>query len=146
MGLTTLNRVAKSKWILKAVVINDAIVKMAYWEPDKGIIALQLTVNLPVKRQARGKIVGTIIETSSEKINLWTCRGKVISFKGNVNWKTLGLFSYQFLPKLLFSIRVYQKCFLIPHLRHTCQVNDFRGRVNLFIAFSCLFCPPPFIV
>ena len=47
---------------------HDAIVKMAYWEPDVEIIALQLTVNLPVKRQARGKIVGTIIETSSEKI------------------------------------------------------------------------------
>ena len=47
---------------------NDAIVKMAYLEPDKGIIISQLTVNLPVKGQARGKIVGTIIETSSEKI------------------------------------------------------------------------------
>ena len=49
---------------------NDAIVKMAYWEPDNGIITSQLTVNLPVKRQGRGKIVGTIIETSSEKISL----------------------------------------------------------------------------
>ena len=49
---------------------NDVIVKMAYQETDKGIVTSHNSaVNLPVKGQARGKLVDTI-ETSSEKITL----------------------------------------------------------------------------
>ena len=55
---------------------------MAYYETDKGIVTSHnAPVNLPVKGQARGKTVNTI-ETSSEKINLSTCKGKIISIKG----------------------------------------------------------------
>ena len=115
--------------------------------PDKRIVTSHnLPVNLPLKGQATAKKTVGTIETSSEKINLWTCcKGKIIGFKGQCEREVFR----EFLPKLLFPFRVSQQCFLacvIPHLRHACQVNDFLGWDNLFIALSCLFCPPQFIV
>jgi len=50
--------------------------------------------NLPVKGQARGKIADTI-QTSSEKRNLSTCRGKIISFEGQCGLEAFWLI---FLP------------------------------------------------
>ena len=59
------------------------------WKSDTGIVTLHnSTVNLPVKGQATGKIVDTI-ETSWEKINLWTCKGKIIGFNGQCELESL---------------------------------------------------------
>ena len=68
---------------------------MAYQETDKGIVTSHNSpVKLPVKGQARGKVVDTI-ETSSEKINLSTCKGKIISIKGQCELEDVRLI---FLP------------------------------------------------
>ena len=59
------------------------------WKSDTGIVTLHnSTVNVPVKGQAAGKIVDTI-ETSWEKISLWTCKEKIISFKGQCELESL---------------------------------------------------------
>ena len=59
------------------------------WKFDTGIVTLHnSTVNLPVKGQATGKIVDTI-ETSWEKINLWSCKGKIIGFKRQCELESL---------------------------------------------------------
>lgn len=105
--------------------------------PDKRIATSHnLPVNLPVKGQATAeKTVGTI-EKSSEKINLWSCcKGKIIGFKGQceredfISISSKASLPFQSLPAVFLGMRY-------PSIE----------AVYLFLALSCLFCPPQFTV